>query len=57
MTRSIKPAALGRPDVNKRLDDLGYIAVGNRPEQMGPYIKSEIDKYARLIRQIGLPLE
>ena len=50
-------AALKRPDVAKRLDDLGYIPVGSRPEEMGAYIKSEIDKYAKLIGQIGLPRE
>jgi tripartite-type tricarboxylate transporter receptor subunit TctC len=50
-------AALKRPDVAKRLDGLGYIPVGNRPEEMGAYIKSEIDKYAKLIGQIGLPRE
>jgi tripartite-type tricarboxylate transporter receptor subunit TctC len=50
-------AALKRPDVSKRLDDLGYIPVGNRPDEMGAYIKSEIDKYAKLIAQIGLPRE
>jgi tripartite-type tricarboxylate transporter receptor subunit TctC len=50
-------AALKRPDVAKRLDDLGYIPVGNRPEEMGVYIKAEIDKYAKLISQIGLPRE
>ncbi|HET7597355.1 MAG TPA: tripartite tricarboxylate transporter substrate-binding protein, partial [Burkholderiales bacterium] len=46
---------LQRPDVSKRLDSLGYIVVSNTPQQMGAYIKSEIDKYAKLIRQIGLP--
>jgi tripartite-type tricarboxylate transporter receptor subunit TctC len=50
-------AALKRPDVAKRLDDLGYIPVGNRPDEMGVYIKAEIDKYAKLITQIGLPRE
>jgi tripartite-type tricarboxylate transporter receptor subunit TctC len=49
--------ALKRPDVAKRLDDLGYIPVGSRPEEMGAYVKSEIDKYAKLIAQIGLPRE
>lgn len=46
---------LNNPDVNKRLSDLGFLVVGNRPEELRAYTKSEIDKYARLIRQIGLP--
>lgn len=48
-------SALSNPDVSKRLNDLGFLVVGNRPEELGAYIKSEIDKYAKLIRQIGLP--
>jgi tripartite-type tricarboxylate transporter receptor subunit TctC len=48
---------LKRRDVAKRLDDLGYIPVGNRPEEIGAYMKAEIDKYAKLITQIGLPRE
>src|SRR2546423_1452794 len=31
-------AALNRPEVTKRLDDLGYTAIGNRPEEMGAYV-------------------
>jgi tripartite-type tricarboxylate transporter receptor subunit TctC len=50
-------AVLSRADVNKRLDDLGYVAVGNRPEEMAAYIKSEIEKYAKIVRQIDLPRE
>lgn len=48
-------SVLSNPDVSKRLNDLGFLVVGNRPEELEAYIKSEIDKYAKLIRQIGLP--
>jgi len=48
-------SALNMPEVSKRLNSLGYIVVGNRPEELAGYIKTEIDKYAKLIRQIGLP--
>ena len=48
-------AALADPEVAKRLNDLGFLVVGNRPEEMAAYLKSEIDKYGKLIRQIGLP--
>jgi tripartite-type tricarboxylate transporter receptor subunit TctC len=47
--------ALANPEVSKRYRDLGYIVVGGRPEEMAGYVKTEIDKYAKLIRQIGLP--
>lgn len=48
-------SVLNNPDTSKRLNELGYLVVGNRPEELGAHVKSEIDKYAKLIRQIGLP--
>lgn len=48
-------SALADPEVAKRLNDLGFLVVGSRPEELAAYVKSEIDKYAKLIRQIGLP--
>ena len=48
-------AALADPEVAKRLHDLGFLVVGSRPDELATYVKSEIDKYAKLIRQIGLP--
>ena len=48
-------SALRDPEVRKRLNSLGYIVVGSRPDELGTHIRTEIDKYAKLIRQIGLP--
>ena len=50
-------AALTKPEVSKRLQDLGYLVVTNRPEEMDVYVKAQIDKYAKLIRQVGMPLQ
>jgi tripartite-type tricarboxylate transporter receptor subunit TctC len=50
-------AVVGKPEISKRLEDLGYLVVTNRPEEMQAYVKSEIDKYARIIRQVGMPLQ
>jgi tripartite-type tricarboxylate transporter receptor subunit TctC len=50
-------SVLHNPDVAKRLNELGYLVVGNRPEELAAYVKLEIEKYAKLIRQIGLPLQ
>lgn len=50
-------AALRKPDVTKRLQDLGYSVVTDEPEEMEAYVRSQIDKYAKLIRQIGMPLQ
>lgn len=45
---------MGKPEVNKRLSDLGYVPAGNRPEEYAKFVKSEIAAHAKLIRQTGL---
>jgi tripartite-type tricarboxylate transporter receptor subunit TctC len=48
-------SVLKKPEVSKRLNDLGYMVVGNRPDELAAHIRAEIEKYAQIIRQIGLP--
>lgn len=48
---------LGKPEISKRLADLGYLVVTGRPEEMQAYVKSEINKYAKIIQQVGMPLQ
>jgi tripartite-type tricarboxylate transporter receptor subunit TctC len=31
------------------------MVVGNRPDELAAHIRAEIEKYAQIIRQIGLP--
>ena len=45
--------ALNLPEVNKRLVDLGYLIIGDRPEQFGQFLSIEIDKLAKIVRQSG----
>src|SRR5262245_34494169 len=45
---------LHQPDVKEKLAADGADAVGNTPEQFGAHIKSEVTKYAKLVKQIGL---
>jgi tripartite-type tricarboxylate transporter receptor subunit TctC len=49
--------ALKAPDVKQRFSELGYEAIGDTPEQFGATIRSDIDKYVRLIRKIGIKAE
>ena len=46
--------ALHKPDVAKRLSDLGYVAVGDQPHELLMAMKSEIAKMAKLIRENNL---
>jgi len=50
-------AVLGKPELNKHLEDTGYLVVPGRPEEMQAYVKSEIGKYAKIIREVGMPLQ
>ena len=49
--------ALNDPGVRHSLDELGVDIVGDTPEQFGAYIKSEIPKWAAVIKASGAKLE
>jgi tripartite-type tricarboxylate transporter receptor subunit TctC len=42
------------PEVRERFAREGAEPVGNTPEQFGAFIKSEIVKYAKLIKAAGI---
>lgn len=42
------------PVVKSKFGDLGVEAVSSTPEQFGAFIKSEMDRYARLIKEAGI---
>jgi tripartite-type tricarboxylate transporter receptor subunit TctC len=44
---------LDLPDVRKRLVDLGYIVIGDRPEEFAAHLKLEIGKLAKIVQQSG----
>ncbi len=46
-------ATLNDPDVRKRLDSLGIDVIGNTPEAFADYIKSEVPKWAAIIKASG----
>jgi tripartite-type tricarboxylate transporter receptor subunit TctC len=50
-------AALSGPDVRNALESLGYIVATTEPDESLVYLKREIQKYAELIRRLGLPLQ
>ena len=49
--------ALKLPDVLQRLEQLGYEPIGDTPEHFAATIKSDIEKYAKIIRQAGIKAE
>ena len=55
--RNAAASAMASPAVNKRMVDLGYVIVGNQPEEFTAYIRSEIDKLAKILQQVGAKAE
>jgi tripartite-type tricarboxylate transporter receptor subunit TctC len=49
--------ALADPDTRKRLADLGVEVGGNSPQEFAAYIKSEIPKWAAVIKASGATME
>jgi tripartite-type tricarboxylate transporter receptor subunit TctC len=45
------------PDVTRRLRELGSEPVGNTPEQFGALVNSEIKKWAKVIREVGIRVD
>jgi tripartite-type tricarboxylate transporter receptor subunit TctC len=44
-------------EVKKKFADLGVEAVYSTPEQFAAFIKSEMAKYAKLIKEAGIKVE
>lgn len=45
---------LADPDVKKKFADLGVVAVSSTPQEFGRFIKSEMDKYGKLIKEANI---
>ncbi len=48
-------AILKSPDVSDKLKALGFVPVGNTPEEWGKRVDVEIDKWARVIKEAKIP--
>lgn len=46
--------ALQAPDVRRRIDELGYEAIGGTPEQFGATIRADIEKFGRIIKNANI---
>ncbi len=49
--------ALGQADVKQRLSTLGAEGVGSSPDEFRSFIKAEIAKWAKVVKQAGLKVE
>ena len=42
------------PDVAKRLQDVSFTIVGDQPEEFAEFLKAEVDKWGKIVRELGL---
>ena len=45
------------PEVKERLENVGFEIVGGTPEAFAQYIRSEIEKWARVVKASGIKAE
>ena len=50
-------SALKRPDIAKRVQDLGLTPIGDQPAQFAEFLRTEIEKWRKVVRQKGLTAE
>jgi tripartite-type tricarboxylate transporter receptor subunit TctC len=48
---------LSQPEVKERIANVGAEIVGNSPQEFATFIRSERDKYARIIREASIKTE
>ena len=55
--RAAAVAALNNETVARRLADLGYIAIGDQPDEFAAHIKAEIESLGRILREFRITAE
>ena len=45
---------LDSPEVRQKFEDAGYETIADTPEEFGAFIRSDVERYAKVIRQAGL---
>ena len=49
--------ALADPKVRGRLEELGLFVVGSTPDQLGAFLKAEMDKWGPVIKEAGIKVD
>jgi tripartite-type tricarboxylate transporter receptor subunit TctC len=48
--------ALQVKEVKERINQLGFVTVGSSPEEFAAFVRSEVEKYRKVIAESGIPL-
>ena len=57
LLRNAALAALGNADIARRLTDLGYVVVGDQPEEFAAHIKADIEKLKNSFRVLKVTID
>jgi tripartite-type tricarboxylate transporter receptor subunit TctC len=47
--------AMGEPAVHKRMTDLGYVIIGDQPEEFAAHIRAEIASLSKILKGLNVP--
>ena len=47
-------AALKKPEISKRMLELGFTPVGDQPEEFAAFIRADIEKWRKIVQQKGI---
>lgn len=45
------------PDIRERLDATGFEVLGSTPDEFGAYIRSEVEKWGKVVRAVGVRVD
>ena len=45
---------LKQPEVVRRFEEISFTPVGDTPEAFGAFVKAEIEKWGKIVRELGL---
>lgn len=45
------------PEIDKRMRELNLVPIGNTPQEFDAVLKSDLDKWARFVRELGIKIE
>ncbi len=48
--------ALQAPEIRERFNSLGFVIIGNTPEEFAVIVRREVEKYRRIIKESGIEL-
>ena len=54
LLRAAVISALKRPDIAKRIYDLGLTPIGDQPAEFAEFLKADVEKWRKIVRQRGL---